>query len=79
MSRITLAGASFLAIIALLPMMMSSGFEISRAIAGFYGGTGLLIVVGVALDMLQKIEAHLLMRHYSGLLGGSARVRGRRG
>lgn len=79
MSRITLAGATFLAIIALLPMMVSGGFEISRAIAGFYGGTGLLIVVGVALDLLQKIEAHLLMRHYSGLLGGTARIRGRRG
>lgn len=79
MSKITLAGASFLAIIALLPMMISGGFEISRAIAGFYGGTGLLIVVGVALDLLQKIEAHLLMRHYSGLLGGTSRIRGRRG
>ncbi|HHT9119252.1 MAG TPA: preprotein translocase subunit SecY [Candidatus Hypogeohydataceae bacterium YC41] len=79
MSRVTLAGAAFLAIIALLPSMVSKGFEISRAIAGFYGGTGLLIVVGVALDLLQRIEAHLLMRHYSGLLGGTARIRGRRG
>ncbi|MCQ4574944.1 MAG: preprotein translocase subunit SecY [Candidatus Brocadiales bacterium] len=79
MSRITLAGAAFLAIIALLPMVMTRGFEVSRAIAGFYGGTGLLIVVGVALDMLQKIEAHLTMRHYSGLLGGTGRIRGRRG
>ncbi len=79
MGRITLAGATFLAIIALLPNMVSKGFEINRAIAGFYGGTGLLIVVGVALDLLQRIEAHLLMRHYSGLLGGTARIRGRRG
>ncbi len=79
MSHVTLAGATFLAIIALLPNMVSKGFEISRAIAGFYGGTGLLIVVGVALDILQKIEAHLLMRHYSGLLGGTAKIRGRRG
>lgn len=79
MSRMTLAGATFLAIIALLPSMVSKGFEISRSIAGFYGGTGLLIVVGVALDLLQRIEAHLLMRHYSGLLGGTARIRGRRG
>jgi preprotein translocase subunit SecY len=78
MSRMTLAGATFLAIIALMPNMVSKGFELSRAIAGFYGGTGLLIVVGVALDLLQRIEAHLLMRHYSGLLGGTARIRGRR-
>ena len=79
MSRITLAGATFLAIIALLPNMVSKGFEINRAIAGFYGGTGLLIAVGVSLDLLQKIESHLLMRHYSGLLGGTSRIRGRRG
>ncbi len=79
MGKITVAGASFLIIIAILPMLISGGFEISRAIAGFYGGTGLLIVVGVALDLIQKIEAHLLMRHYGGFLGGSSRIRGRRG
>ncbi|MDR4496574.1 MAG: preprotein translocase subunit SecY [Candidatus Scalindua sp.] len=79
MSRITLAGASFLAVIAILPMMISGGFEINRAVASFYGGTGLLIVVGVALDLVQKIESHLVMRHYSGFLGGSSRIRGRRG
>ncbi|HLG30994.1 MAG TPA: preprotein translocase subunit SecY, partial [Candidatus Brocadiales bacterium] len=79
MGKITVAGASFLITIAILPMLISGGFEISQAIAGFYGGTGLLIVVGVALDMIQKIEAHLLMRHYGGFLGGSSRIRGRRG
>lgn len=79
MSRITLAGASFLAVIAILPMMISGGFEINRAVASFYGGTGLLIVVGVALDLVQKVESHLVMRHYSGFLGGSTRIRGRRG
>jgi preprotein translocase subunit SecY len=79
MSRITLAGASFLAVIAILPMLITSGFEINRSVASFYGGTGLLICVGVALDLVQKIESHLIMRHYSGFLGGTGRIRGRRG
>jgi preprotein translocase subunit SecY len=79
MSRITLAGAAFLSLIAILPMIIAGGFEINRAVASFYGGTGLLIVVGVALDLVQKIESHLIMRHYGGFLGGTARVRGRRG
>jgi preprotein translocase subunit SecY len=79
MSRITLAGAAFLSLIAILPMIIAGGFEINRAVASFYGGTGLLIVVGVALDLVQKIESHLIMRHYGGFLGGTARIRGRRG
>ena len=79
MGKITLAGAAFLALIAILPSIVSGGLNISKAIAGFYGGTGLLIVVGVALDLVQKIESHLLMRQYGGFIGGSARIRGRRG
>lgn len=78
MGKITLAGASFLALIAILPNLISGGLNLNQAIASFYGGTGLLIVVGVALDTVQKIEAHLLMRQYNGFLGGSARIRGRR-
>ena len=70
MGKITLAGASFLALIAILPSLVSGGLHINQAIAGFYGGTGLLIVVGVALDLVQKIESHLLMRQYGGFMGG---------
>ncbi len=79
MGKITLAGAAFLALIAILPGIVSDGLNINKAIAGFYGGTGLLIVVGVALDLVQKIESHLLMRQYGGFIGGSSRVRGRKG
>ena len=74
LSRITLPGAVFLAFIAVLPDLL-----IARAGVPFYfGGTGLLIVVGVALDTLQQIESHLLMRHYDGFLK-KGRLRGRTG
>lgn len=74
LSRITLPGSIFLAFIAILP-----DFLIRRAGVPFYfGGTGLLIVVGVALDTLQQIESHLLMRHYDGFLR-KGRLRGRTG
>jgi preprotein translocase subunit SecY len=74
LSRITLPGALFLAFIAVLPDVL-----IRRAGVPFYfGGTGLLIVVGVALDTLQQIESHLLMRHYDGFLK-KGRLRGRSG
>ncbi len=79
MGRITLAGAAFLALIAILPKIVAGGFELNRAIAGFYGGTGLLIIVGVALDMVQRIESHMIMRQYSGFLSGGTRIRGRMG
>ena len=77
MSRITLPGALFLAVIAILPafagvMGVQSGF------ASFFGGTSLLILVGVVLDTLQQIESYLLMRHYDGLLS-SGRIKGRIG
>src|SRR3989337_1436593 len=79
MGKITLAGAAFLALIAILPKIVAGGFELNRAIAGFYGGTGLLIIVGVALDMVQRIESHMIMRQYSGFLSGGTRIRARIG
>lgn len=75
MSRITLPGAFFLAFIALMPAF-ASGFGVNSAFASFFGGTSLLIMVGVVLDTLQQIESHLLMRHYDGLMK-SGRIKGR--
>jgi preprotein translocase subunit SecY len=77
MSRITLPGSIFLALIAILPSFaMIAG--ISNQWAQFYGGTSLLILVGVVLDTLQQIESHLLMRHYDGLMK-TGRIKGRTG
>jgi len=77
MSRITLPGSLFLAIVAIMPAFaMMAG--ISRGFSYFYGGTSLLIMVGVVLDTLQQIESHLLMRHYDGLMK-SGRIKGRAG
>jgi preprotein translocase subunit SecY len=77
MSRITFPGSVFLAIVAILPSIaVKSG--ITSQFAQFYGGTSLLILVGVVLDTLQQIESHLLMRHYDGLMK-SGRVKGRSG
>jgi len=76
MSRITLPGSIFLAIVAILPAFaMIAGVE--TGFAYFYGGTSLLIMVGVVLDTLQQIESHLLMRHYDGLMK-SGRIKGGR-
>jgi preprotein translocase subunit SecY len=73
LTRVTLPGAIFLAFIAILPSLFIAKFN-----APFYfGGTGLLIVVGVALDTLQQIESHLIMRHYEGFLK-KGKLRGRR-
>jgi len=71
MERITYVGAAFLAVIAVLPMVASSKLGIDFTVAQFLGGTGLLIVVSVALDFLQRVEANLLMRNYEGFLGNS--------
>ncbi len=65
--RITYVGAAFLAIVAIIPSLISTSLEISYTIASFYGGTGLLIVISVALDLVQKINSHLVMRNYPGL------------
>ena len=77
MDRITLPGAFFLAIVAILPAFAEL-LGISAGFAQFFGGTSLLILVGVVLDTLQQLESHLLMRHYDGLLK-SGRIKGRTG
>jgi preprotein translocase subunit SecY len=65
--RITYVGAAFLAVVAIIPTMVSGAMEVNNAVASFYGGTGLLIVVSVALDLVQKINSHLVMRNYPAL------------
>jgi preprotein translocase subunit SecY len=72
MTRITYVGAGFLAIVAIIPTVVATGMNISLTIASFYGGTGLLIVVSVALDLVQKIDSHLVMRNKPGLLEAEA-------
>jgi preprotein translocase subunit SecY len=68
MIRITYVGAAFLAVVAIVPTIVTSQFGVSFSVASFYGGTGLLIAVSVAFDLIQKIDSHLLMRNYKGLL-----------
>ncbi|MCD8081197.1 MAG: preprotein translocase subunit SecY [Bacteroides sp.] len=75
MSRITLPGSFFLALVAILPAFAGL-FKVQPEFAQFFGGTSLLILVGVVLDTLQQVESHLLMRHYDGLLK-SGRIKGR--
>lgn len=76
MTRITLPGAIFLTIIAVLPSIINGQIGIPFLVASFFGGTGLLIIVGVMLDTMRQIESHMLMRHYEGFLK-KGRVRGR--
>ncbi|MCG6154967.1 preprotein translocase subunit SecY [Rubinisphaera margarita] len=68
MVRITFVGAGFLALVAIIPTIVARWMNIPFMLASFYGGTGLLIVVSVALDLVQKIDSHLVMRNYSGML-----------
>ncbi len=77
LTRITLPGSVFLAFIAIFPTLIGKFTNTGYNLSQFYGGTGLLIVVGVALDTLQQIDSHLLMRHYDGLMK-SGRLKGRR-
>ena len=80
MMRITYVGAAFLCVIAVIPTAVNMWMGIPFQITAFLGGTGLLIVVAVALDMVQRIEANLLMRNYGGFLGGGEsgkRIKGR--
>ncbi len=84
MTRITFVGAAFLAVIALLPTVVNKSMHIDFQVTQFLGGTGLLIVVSVCLDFVQRVEANLLMRNYAGFLGGGddgkgPRIRGPRG
>jgi preprotein translocase subunit SecY len=68
MVRITYVGAAFLALVAVIPTVVQNFLSIDFVIASFFGGTGLLIVVSVGLDLVQKIDSHLVMRNYGGLL-----------
>ncbi|MBK7998432.1 MAG: preprotein translocase subunit SecY [Verrucomicrobia bacterium] len=76
MSRITLAGAIFLTVIATIPILLNRAIAIPPAVATFFGGTSILILVGVMLDTMRQMESHLLMRHYDGFLK-KGRLRGR--
>ena len=76
LTKITLPGSFFLAIVAILPAFVSA-WGVSGSFAQFFGGTSLLIIVGVALDTLQQIESHLLMRHYDGFMK-SGKIKSRR-
>lgn len=69
MERITYVGAGFLAVIAVIPMVVSGYFNIPYVVSAFLGGTGLLICVSVMLDLVQRVEANLMMRNYPGFLG----------
>jgi preprotein translocase subunit SecY len=77
MTRVTLIGATALTVIAVIPSVMAQQFSVPWLVASFLGGTSLLIVVGVTLDTMRQVEAHLLMRHYDGFLR-KGRLRGRR-
>jgi preprotein translocase subunit SecY len=84
MNRITFVGAAFLSLVAVLPAVVNQSAGIDYAVTQFLGGTGLLIVVSVSMDFLQRVEANLLMRNYQGFLGGAdgdggPRMRGPRG
>jgi preprotein translocase subunit SecY len=76
MSRITLAGAVFLVIIAVIPQLLGNIFNIDPNVSQFFGGTSMLITVGVLLDTMRQMETHLLMRHYDGFLK-KGRIKGR--
>jgi preprotein translocase subunit SecY len=76
MSRITLAGAIFLTLIAVIPTLLGQWFNVDQRVTRFFGGTSILITVGVLLDTMRQMESHLLMRHYDGFLK-KGRLRGR--
>ncbi len=77
LTRVTLPGSFFLAFVAIFPYILMNIMDVGYDLASFFGGTSLLIIVGVALDTLQQVESHLLMRHYDGFLQ-KGKIRGRR-
>ena len=77
MTRLTFAGAIFLTLIAILPSLLSQGLNVPVITAQFFGGTSLLIIVGVILDTMRQVETHLIQRHYDGFLR-KGRIRGGR-
>jgi preprotein translocase subunit SecY len=77
MTRLTFAGAVFLTLIAILPTLLSRGLNVPQITAQFFGGTSLLIIVGVILDTMRQVETHLIQRHYDGFLR-KGRIRGGR-
>ena len=77
LTRVTLPGSIALALVAIFPYILMQAMDVEYDLASFFGGTSLLILVGVALDTLQQLESHLMMRHYDGFLS-SGRIRGRR-
>jgi preprotein translocase subunit SecY len=70
MTRVTYVGAAFLSLVAVMPTVVNQGVGVDYTVTQFLGGTGLLIVVSVTMDFLQRVEANLLMRNYQGFLGG---------
>jgi preprotein translocase subunit SecY len=76
MTRLTFAGAVFLTIIAILPQMLAHSMNVPYITAQFFGGTSLLIIVGVILDTMRQVETHLIQRHYDGFLR-KGKIRGR--
>ena len=78
MTRITLPGAIALAAVAIFPFFVTRQFQVTQSFSQFFGGTGLLIIVGVALDTLQQLESQLMTRHYEGFMKGGGKIRGRR-
>ena len=78
MTRITLPGAIALAAVAVFPFFVTRQFQVTPSFSQFFGGTGLLIIVGVALDTLQQLESQLMTRHYEGFMKGGGKIRGRR-
>lgn len=77
MTRVTLAGAVFVSFIAIFPDFIMAWLKVPYLVASFFGGTGILIIVGVMLDTIKQIESHLLMHHYEGFIK-SGRIKGRR-